>query len=194
MPDSLYLSIWLKKKTFHNPLAAFEKLLSTFPVSRLAHAASTLQILAISFSEPPLAEHEIGAPADAETVVDLASEFYNRDSCFQLDTWWDLWSLDTDWRLAPARVALLAFAEEFDRPDGEDLRIDFGLETQFLPPPGDVSAARIMQGNITSLLRLVHDIEKALPVQRKLLWSESGENFAERLQRALREGTADPLT
>lgn len=192
MPDALYLSIWLDKKpkrganeTPINPLTVLERLTLAFPVSKLAHAASTLRIMAVSFSEPPVAEHEVGTLAHPELVSDLASEFYNPDSAFQLDTFWDLWSLESDWRLAPCRVSLQVFAEEFDRPDGEDLRIEFGPDSQFLPDPANPSSTRLIQSNIRSLLHLVEELEKALPVAKKLLWSESGETFAEQLQKAL---------
>jgi hypothetical protein len=39
----------------------------------------------------------------------------------------------------------------------------------------------MVEGNIRSLLKLVADVEAALPIQKRLLWSESGGNFAERL-------------
>lgn len=189
MPDRLSLSLWLKKgHTLSNPISSFEKLVRTLPISRLAQAASTLRILAVSFSEPPVAEQEVELHAPPEVLAELAGEFYNPDSCFQLDTWWDLWTMEGDWRLAPARITVMSFAEEFDRPDGEDLRIEFGLESQFLPPPGDPRAARIIQSNITSLLRFVQELEQNLPVARRMLVSESGENFAAQLQRALQAG------
>jgi hypothetical protein len=38
---------------------------------------------------------------------------------------------------------------------------------------------------VQSLLRLVHDLEEKLSVERRLLWSESGENFAEKLRESL---------
>jgi hypothetical protein len=43
----------------------------------------------------------------------------------------------------------------------------------------------VIQSNIKSLLKLVHDLDDALPVETRLLWSESGENFAEKLHQAL---------
>ena len=43
------------------------------------------------------------------------------------------------------------------------------------------------QSNLKSLLRLVHDTDEALTVESRQLSTESGENFAERLQTALEE-------
>jgi hypothetical protein len=41
------------------------------------------------------------------------------------------------------------------------------------------------QSNIKSLLKLVHDLDDVLSVSKRRLWTESGENFAEKLQEAL---------
>jgi hypothetical protein len=34
---------------------------------------------------------------------------------------------------------------------------------------------------VKSLLKLVNDLEQALPVDRRLLWTDSGDNFGMRL-------------
>jgi hypothetical protein len=43
----------------------------------------------------------------------------------------------------------------------------------------------MVQSNIKSLLKLVHDSDDALPVETRRLWSESGDNFSEKLHHAL---------
>ena len=43
------------------------------------------------------------------------------------------------------------------------------------------------QSNLRGLLRLAHELEGALPVEKRRLWSESGENFAARLEGAVGE-------
>jgi hypothetical protein len=102
-----------------------------------------------------------------------------------LETRWDLWQADPDWKLAPAPAALCCFGPEFERDLGEDLRIEFGIETLFLPQSDRDGELKMTQSNIKSLLKLVHDLDDALRVERRQLWSESGENFAEKLQKAL---------
>jgi hypothetical protein len=47
----------------------------------------------------------------------------------------------------------------------------------------------MVQSNIKSLLKLVHDLDDALPVETRRLWSESGENFSEKLHQALSAGS-----
>jgi hypothetical protein len=43
----------------------------------------------------------------------------------------------------------------------------------------------MVQSNIKSLLRLVHELDDILPVEKRLLSTESAVNFAERLQQVL---------
>ena len=65
------------------------------------------------------------------------------------------------------------------------MRIDFGVDTAFLPDPTLAGSTRLIHSNIKSLLHLVHEIEEALPLERRLLETESGENFAEKLTQTL---------
>jgi hypothetical protein len=115
-----------------------------------------------------------------------------------------------EWQLSPARVALCCFGPHFDQspaghehppagerpsviafPSGDDaaigcaLEIEFGLDANFLPQPDLPGSPRLIESNIKSLLKLVHDLDDALPVETRRLWSESGENFAEKLHQAL---------
>ena len=116
-----------------------------------------------------------------------------------------------EWKLAPARVALCCFGPEFNQtpsaepiapeaprapviafpsPDedaalGCALEIEFGIDANFLPQPELPDSPRMIESNIKSLLKLVHDLDDALPVETRRLWSESGENFAEKLHQAL---------
>jgi hypothetical protein len=186
MADRLYLSVWLRNPNPENQLFRFERLLRAFPFSKLNRAESALRILAVDFSQAPLAETMFGGVPQPETIVALAKEFHSADSAFQVDGYWDIWRfVDDDWTLAPAPVSLFCFSREFEREDQEDFRIEFGLDSQFLPENETSSGVRMLRSNIQSLLSLVHDIENRLPVERRLLWSESGENFAEVLQRKL---------
>ncbi len=117
-----------------------------------------------------------------------APKFQNADMCYELETAWDLWHWDGDWKLAPSRVLIICYGPEFERDGDENLRIDFGLDEQFLPGAGGPEGMRMLRENIQSLLRLVHDLDGRLKVEHRQLWSESGENFADLLQSALRAG------
>ena len=187
MADQLYLSYWLRGFTPANMLRQFEKALGKFPFSTLTKVEPVLRVYAVSFSEAPVLETAFSNPPKADEIVAAAREFENDDCCFQVETFWDLWSWDNDWSLQPARALLACFGPVFeDSEDGENLRIDFGLEDLFLPSPHS-GGVPMVRANVQSLLRLVHDLDDSLAVQRRQLRSESGANFADRLQAALKD-------
>ena len=169
-------------------LRHYEKLLKLFPFSRLATQASTFKILAVDYSEPIVLEVPLPAPVQIEDVLTAAQEFQHADASCQLETWWDLWQFEADWKLTPCRVTLCCFGPEFQREGGEHLSIEFGIDANFLPQPELPNSVRMIQSNIRSLLKLVHDLDDALPVETRQLWSESGENFSEKLHQALAAG------
>jgi hypothetical protein len=59
------------------------------------------------------------------------------------------------------------------------------VDSNYLPQLEVPGSAKLTESNIKSLLRFVYDIESSLPVARRRLETESGENFAERLQQVL---------
>src|SRR5713226_5314737 len=183
--DQLYLSYWLRGFTEQNMLRHYEKMLKLFPFSRLARQPSVFKVLAVSYSEPVLLETLLQPPVAVEQVLASAKDFHNADSCYRLETWWDLWQYQADWELSPSRVALCCLGPQFDREEGEDLLVEFGIDAHFLPQSGLPNSARMAQSNLKSLLKLVHDLDDALQVERRQLWSESGENFSEQLRQAL---------
>jgi hypothetical protein len=211
MADQLFLSYWLRNYNESTMLRNYEKLLKLFPFSLLAQQASTFKIMAVDASEPVVAEIPYPPPVPIDAVLAVAKDFQNADSCYRLETWWDLWQFDGEWKVAPARVALCCFGPEFNQSPssladaletpltpvvasphpGEDaaigcaLEIEFGIDANFLPQPDLPDSPRMIESNIKSLLKLVHDLDDSLPVETRRLWSESGENFAEKLHQAL---------
>ncbi len=187
MADRLYLSCWIRGFGAMSMLRHYEKVLQMFPFSKLKRTDSAFRVYAIEYSEPPLIEVPVAAPVNPTSVIDSAKEFQNADACYELDAAWDLWALDPEWKLAPSRVLISCYGPEFSRETDEHLRIEFGLDEQFLPGPGGPDGMPMIRANIQSLLRLVHDLDDRLRVDRRQLWSESGENSAERLEAALRQ-------
>jgi hypothetical protein len=76
---------------------------------------------------------------------------------------------------------LTCFGPEFENELGDHLRIDVGREIDFLPQPGAPQNERKSQSNLASLVRLARDIGGAMPIERRTLWSDSGESFVDRL-------------
>lgn len=184
MADRLYLSYWLRGFTEHNMLRHFETVLRKFPFSRLRPQA-LLRIYAIEAAEPPALEQQLAVPVDPDQVISLAREYHHADCAYILETAWDLWRFEGEWKLRPAPVALACYGPLFPSELGEQLRIDFGLESQFLPQADRSAPLAPVRHNIRALLHLVGDLDAALPVERRTLWSEGAENFAERLEAAL---------
>jgi hypothetical protein len=191
--DQLSLSIWLERGSRANRLKHFEKLLRLFPISqREEQGQSTLSVQAVSVTEPPLLESPLNGPIDVDEILSAMADYSGDDIAYSLESWWDLWQYDEgDWRLGPARVRLACFGPEFDNGtervlnEQEDLRIDFGVDSHYLPRPDITGSGRMTESNIKSMLRLVHELDSTLPVAKRKLETESGENFADRLQQML---------
>ncbi len=185
MPDRLYLSYWLRGFTEHNMLRHFENALRHFPFSRMRPQA-LLAVRAVDLAEAPLLEREYAGEIDPRAIIEACRWHSKPDHAFELATFWDLWTLaDEEWKLRPAPIGIWCYGPLFPSEYGEQLRFEFGLETLFLPGPELSRPLAPFRHNIRSLLHLVHDMDDALPVDKRLLWSESGGNFAERLQEAL---------
>lgn len=180
MADRLFLSLWLREGKRESMAAELLRVLQRFPVSRLAPRVS-LAVRAISMSEAALFEDSFVA-GDLTALEEAVKAWTSADAAFEVEAAWDLLiEQGGTWSLRPVRVTILAFGSGFEREEGEDLRIEFGTESPFVPVPESPESFRYVQENIRSLLRLVKDLENALPVARRALWSESGDNFAERL-------------
>lgn len=162
-------------------LRHFEKMLAVFPFSKLAERGPVLRVYVIEHAEPPAVEREFAPGVSKADMMAVAREFTQPDCCVEIDAAWDLWQYDGDWRLRPAVVTLSCFGPGFESGNGEQLRIDFGLESRFLPEKQIEGSLRMGQSNLRSLLHLVSEVEKALPLESRQLWSESGANFADLL-------------
>ena len=168
-------------------LRRFEQMLGAFPFSRLRPGISSLKIYAIEEIEPPLLEQGYTAWTSFETALEAAAEFQNADCAYLVEAWWELWQFAGEWKLTPSRVSLCCFGPSFDNEVGDHLRIEFPSEADFLPQAEALHSARMAQSNLRGLLRLAHELEGALPVEKRSLWSESEENFAARLEGAVGE-------
>jgi hypothetical protein len=142
-----------------------------------------LRIYAIEFTEPGLSEQMFEGDVDADTVIDLAGEFPEPDCAYLVEGWWDLWRLDAngEWKLSASPVTLTCFGPQFENDIGDQVRLELGAEERFLPMPGVPQSARKAHSNLQSIVRLAREIEQKAPLERQSLWSESGEDFAERL-------------
>ncbi len=181
MPDQLCLSLWVRGFDGQTMLGRFGELLRLFPFSALRPGMAALRIYAIEFAEPALSEQMFAGDVDAETVVELAAEFPEPDCGYLVEGWWDLWRYDGNWQLSPSPVVLTCFGPQFENDLGDHVRLELGPEERFLPLAGVPESARKAHSNLQSIARLAREIDQRLPMERQSLWSESGEDFVERV-------------
>lgn len=185
MSDRLYLSCWVRGFSDSNLLRHFAKMLDVFPFSRLSKTGPVVRVYAISYVEPPVFERVFDPGSSVADLITAARDFAQPDCCVEVETAWDLWQHHDDWKLWPSAVTLSCFGSAFEYEHDDNLRIDFGLDSKFLPAEDIEGSLRIQQSNLRSLLHLVSEIDKAVPIERRLLWSESGANFAAVVEEAL---------
>ena len=119
----------------------FERVLSNFPFSPQGPANTVLRIQAVSSDEPDVRESVFPDPVDVKAIGIVMQEAGSSDSCFQVEGFWGMWQYENnDWKLTPSPVTLLCFGPGFEGlelSDGsrENMRIEFGLESQFLVRP-----------------------------------------------------------
>ena len=189
MPDRLYFSCRIRGAGGANTLRQFGKMLGAFPFSKLALRGPVLRVYAVELAEPSLLEREFPVSSDtAGAVADIlegARALMQSDCACEVDTFWDLWQYDGEWKLRPAPVTLACYGPDFEDDHDDHLRIEFGPDSRFLPMHAVEGSLRMGQSNLQSLLHLVGDLERALDLESRQVWSESGANFAEVLRQAL---------
>jgi hypothetical protein len=187
VPDPLNLSLWLRDRERDPLIERFETLLRVFPFSRQRPGIASVRVYALEYAEPPVFEYAFAEETDASEVAALCREFANPDCAYTVEGWWDLWTYDRGWRLEPSAVSVTCFGPEFENPEEDHFRIDLGPESRYLPEPGLPEGTRMAQSNLKSVLRLAGELAESLPLEGKRLWTESDEDFAERLEEVLEE-------
>ncbi len=118
MPDRLYLSCWIKGFDETNMLRHFGKMLEIFPFSKLARRGPLLRVYAIELAEPSLLEREFPSAAEPGAILEAAREFAKADCTCQVETFWDLWQHNQEWKLEPASITLACFGPRFENEHG----------------------------------------------------------------------------
>ncbi len=160
-------------------------MLDLFPFSKLAKIGPVVRVYAVGYTEAPILERPFDPGVSVADMIAAARDFVQPDCCVEIEAAWDLWQHEGDWKLLPSPVTLSCFGSAFEHEPGDHLNIDFGLDSKFLPSEELEGSLRIQQSNLRSLLHLVGELDKGLPVERRLLWSESGANFAELVEETL---------
>ena len=198
MPDLVSLSLWLRGFEEQTMLGFWRQAIEEFPVSSPALGVRSLAIYPLNWSETPVVEQASGEGISAEETLQLAHDFLHADFAYEAQMNWDLWmpkaqELSGGWERRVQVVSIICLGSEFD-PEGQDdrgyLQINFGPESNFLPAEEwaltPEEKKRLIVGpqvreNVEKLVSYARRLEKKLPVARRRLWCESGENLAEKI-------------
>lgn len=203
MADHFYLSAWLRSYDKGQMLDRFRVLLETFPFSKSRPRVCGFRVYPLSWSEHPVVEEDFTEEgADIDYILGRAAEFLHADYAYEASAFWDLWVFRKNggpagWKQVPLPVTLICYGPDFEEGNLErgHLEVDFGLNTPFRADQATPDAeARLMardyrerlQKNIKKLLAFIHQMEQRLPIEKKLLWTETGENFAEMIRQSFK--------
>jgi len=147
-----------------------------------------LAVHPVSWNEPTILERRFRPGISPEEAVLIASDLLHEDYAYLFEAFWDLWMVDEkgEWTLRPSQVKVLVHGTEFDdgvyQQDGH-IQVDLGLDAPFLQEdvPLTVEAAARVRANVQKLVEFTSKIEKNSGASARLLWSESDQNFAQKL-------------
>lgn len=196
MADQLYLSLWFPNFRLAALGPAIVGVLRQLTAAGAASSVTAAAVYPISWNEAPVYQRiyddNDAEPVQPEAAVREAMEMLHEDYAYEFEVNWELWvpesggGLDTKWRQEPRGIRVIGFGPEFDEASYEQnghVRIDFGTDAPFLQESIAMEAetARYVQQNVQKLIDTTQAIQKNLAVSSRLLWSESGENLAEKL-------------
>jgi len=121
-----------------------------------------------------------------------ATEILHDDFAYEFEFKWDLWlaetvgGLDPTWKQQPVMVHVAGFGPNFDEGAYEQngqVRVDFGLDTPFLLEEIELDhvAEEYVKRNVQKLVEVTNAIQENCGISSRLLWSDSGENLAQKL-------------
>lgn len=188
MADSLFLSLWFPSFELDEMLPRALAVMRQFPFSAQQPGVSYVAVHPVSWNEPTILEQRFRPCVSPEEAVLFASDLLHEDYAYLFEAFWDLWILgeDQQWSLQPSGVKFLVHGVEFDdgayRQEGH-VQVDFGLDLPFLQESAPLtSEAEVrIRDNVQKLVDFTNKTEKASGASGRLLWSESEENFAQKL-------------
>ena len=197
MADQLYLSLWFSNFRFVELPAALGRVMRQLGALSGNERVRAATVYPLSWNESPVyqrvyGEKDAGEESNIENAIAGATELLHEDYAYEFEMRWDLWvpdrggGLDAAWKKEPRVVRITGFGPEFDEGSFEQngqIRIDLGSDTPFLQEEVelDQQGAGHVQENVQKLVDLTLAMQKNAGVATRLLWSESGENLAQKL-------------
>jgi len=159
-----------------------------FPFSVAQPGITYLALHPVSWNEPTILERRFRPGVSPEEAVLIASDLLHEDYAYMFDAFWDLWVVaeNGEWTLRPAPVKFLVHGVEFDegvyQQEGH-IEVDLGLDSPFLQEdvPLTIEAGTRVRANVQKLVEFTSKVEKNSGANARLLWSESEQNFAQKL-------------
>ncbi|MGA7908979.1 MAG: hypothetical protein WCA16_16340 [Candidatus Sulfotelmatobacter sp.] len=189
MPDPLYLSLWFPDFSGPEMLPHILAVLQQFPFSPQRPGITYVAVQPVSYNEATVLERRFSPGIGPEEAVMITADLVHDDYAYIFDAYWDLWTPDaggSHWSLAPEAVKFIVQGEEFDEGVQEQtghIQVDFGLDAPFLQEnvalTEDTQAK--VRDNVAKLVEFTVKAEKNTRASARLLWSESGENLAQKL-------------
>jgi hypothetical protein len=197
MADQLYLSLWYANFRFSDLPAALERVMRQFAIVSGNERVRAATVYPLSWQESPVYqriydEKDTNEAAEPARVIAEATERLHEDYAYEFEMMWELWvveqsgGLDAVWKKEPRAVRVTGFGPDFDEGAFEQngqIRIDLGSDTPFLQEDVDLDerSAQYVKQNVQKLVDLTTAIQKNAGAATRLLWSESGENLAQKL-------------
>ena len=194
MADQLYLSLWFPGFRMDSLASALVSVLKQFSLVGGASTISAAAAYPISWNEAPAFQriYVDAEEAQIEQAVAETMEMMHDDFAYEFEIKWDLWTpltegdLDVIWKKEPQVARVVGFGPEFDDRAYEQnghVRVDLGLDTFFLHEDVelDPESAEYLKRNVAILVDLTNAIQANCGISSRLLWSESGENLAQKL-------------
>ncbi len=197
MADQLYLSLWYANFRFAQLPAALERVLQQFAAIGGSDKVKAATVYPLSWQESPVYQwvHSDKDPvenAEPAQAIARAMEILHEDYAYEFEIEWELWTTgsqtaaEPDWKQEPRVVRVTGFGPQFDEGSFDQngqIRIDLGDDAPFLQEDVDLSAesAGYVKLNVQKLVDLTTAMQKNAGAATRLLWSESGENLAQKL-------------
>jgi hypothetical protein len=190
MADPLYLSLWFPNLELEELFPRLLAVMQQFPFSAQLPGISYLSFHPVSWNEATVLEQRFSPGIAPEQAILIASDLLHEDYAYLFEAAWDLWVPSSEspeqWTVQPSPMKFIAYGPEFAEGTYEQeghVKIDFGLDSLFLQEEVELNSeteAKI-RSNVGKLIEFTNKVEKNSGASARLLWSESEENFAQKL-------------
>jgi hypothetical protein len=137
MANQAFMSVWCKDFSEERMIEQWSAFLKTVPFSATKPGFTYLVVRALDAAESPVLEMDLrSVPLDAAGIVELAQEHLHSDSCYEVQSQWDLWLFDTEgkWKNEPHAMEIFCYGEDYDNAVWQErghLEVNLGFEHLF---------------------------------------------------------------